>query len=287
MNQECNTVFEALKWASSYLEEQNREANAARLLLQHVLNVDYTGLVFKMQEPISKEDFSRFQHYIAEHAAGKPAQYIMGYEEFYGRKFYVTESVLIPRPETEELVEETLRRIPLLFGNEENLALADIGTGSGAIAVSMKKELPQLDVTATDLSAEALVVARENATQLEAKVHFLQGDLTAPLQGQKFDIVLSNPPYIAFDEAKLMDDVVLEHEPHGALFAEEDGLQLYRQLCEQLATILNDKALIGFEIGYLQGPAVENLLKSHFPTGKVEILADLNGNNRMVFCELQ
>lgn len=286
MNQECKHVFEALKWASSYLEEKNREANAARLLLQHVLDMDYTQLVMNMSEPLTEQQRETFFDLVEQHVVGKPVQYLVGTEEFYGRDFIVNESVLIPRPETEELVQEALQRIPSLFG-DRSIKLADIGTGSGAIAISMKKEMPKLEVTATDLSEAALVVAQKNSENLQAAIRFLQGDLTKPIQTEKFDVVLSNPPYIAFDEAVLMEDVVLEHEPHSALFAEEDGLILYRQLAEQLPRIMNKPGLIGFEIGYTQGEAVYNLLKMNFPQAETVVLKDLFGKDRMVFCEIK
>lgn len=286
MNQECKQVFEALKWASSFLEDNNREAHAARLLLQHVLKIEYTQLMLKMQEPLTDEQQLQFKQLVEQHCAGTPVQYLIGQEEFYGRSFEVTPDVLIPRPETEELVYTTLNKVPSLFSSK-SLKFADIGTGSGAIAISMKKECPELNVTATDLSEAALEVARRNAVTNEADIRFLQGDLTKPLSDEKFDIILSNPPYIAYDEAKDMEDVVLEHEPHSALFADENGLKLYRELCEQLPSIMNKPGLIGFEIGYQQGEAVENLLKMHFPNGKVEVLKDLFGQNRMVFCEIK
>lgn len=285
MNQECKQVFEALQWASSFLEEKNREANAARLLLQHVLAVDYTGLMLNMREPLTEEQQQQFEELIHAHIAGKPVQYLIGTEQFYGRTFKVNEAVLIPRPETEELVEQALERMTAKFG-DASLSLVDIGTGSGAIAVTLKKERPSLQVTATDLSEDALQTAKQNAQLLEADVTFLQGDLTAPVQHQKFDVVLSNPPYIAFDEVNVMNELVLEHEPHTALFAEENGLQLYRRLCEELPHIVHNQAIIGFEIGYQQGGAVYNLLKKSFPQGKVEVLKDLFGQDRMVFCEI-
>lgn len=286
MNQECKHVFEALKWASSYLEGKNREANVARLLLQHVLDMDYTQLVMNMPEPLTEEQRTIFTALVEQHIAGTPVQYLIGTEEFYGRDFLVNEAVLIPRPETEELVQETLKRIPSLFGDRP-IKLVDIGTGSGAIAISMKKEMPTLEVIATDLSDMALVVAKKNGERLEADIRFLQGDLTEPIQNEKFDVVLSNPPYIAFDEAMLMEDIVLEHEPHSALFAEEDGLMLYRKLAEQLPSLMNKPALIGFEIGYAQGEAVYNLMKKNFPQAETVVLKDLFGKDRMVFCEIK
>ena len=224
------TIFEALNGASSFLEQNGREGNAARLLLQHILQTDYSGLMMKMHDPITEEQQQQYSAFIQEHIKGRPVQYITGVEEFYGRTFHVDESVLIPRPETEELIVGTIERMQKLFGDNKQLKFADIGTGSGAIAITMKKECQKLDVTATDLSEAALATAAKNAEHLQADITFKFGDLTAPIADAKWDIVLSNPPYIAFDEMKEMSDVVVAHEPHSALFAEEDGLQLYRKL---------------------------------------------------------
>ena len=281
-----NTIFEALNGASSFLEENGREGNAARLLLQHVLQTNYSGLMMKMHDSITDEQASVFQDYIEQHVKGKPVQYITGVEEFYGRIFSVDESVLIPRPETEELIVGTLSRMQKLFGQNESLKLADIGTGSGAIAITMKAEWPQAEVTATDLSEVALKTARKNAEQLNIPITFKQGDLTEPIAHEKWDVVLSNPPYIAFDDMKDMSDVVVEHEPHSALFAEENGLILYRKLAEQLPALMNKPALIGLEIGYTQGQAVANLFKNSFPQAQVSVLKDINGKDRIVFCEI-
>ena len=280
------TIFEALNGASSFLEENGREGNAARLLLQHILQTNYSGLMMKMHDELTQEQDQLFQSYLNEHVKGRPVQYITGVEEFYGRTFSVDESVLIPRPETEELIVGTLERMQKLFGLNRTLKLADIGTGSGAIAITMKKECPELEVTATDLSEVALATAQKNAEQLEATIMFKLGDLTAPIAQEKWDVVLSNPPYIAFDDMKEMSDVVVEHEPHSALFAEEDGLILYRKLAEQLPNLMNKPALIGLEIGYTQGEAVANLFEQSFPQAKVSVVKDINGKNRIVFCEI-
>lgn len=280
------TIFEALNGASSFLEENGREGNAARLLLQHILQTNYSGLMMKMHDAMTDEQATLFQSYIELHVKGQPVQYIMGVEEFYGRTFSVDESVLIPRPETEELIVGTFARMQKLFGETKNLKLADIGTGSGAIAITMKKEQPTLDVTATDLSEAALITAQKNANQLGAAITFKLGDLTAPISEEKWDIVLSNPPYIAFDDMKDMSDVVVEHEPHSALFADEDGLILYRKLAENLPALMNKPALIGLEIGYTQGQAVAELFKNSFPQAQVSIVKDINKKDRMVFCEI-
>ncbi|MFY0518347.1 peptide chain release factor N(5)-glutamine methyltransferase [Lysinibacillus sp. UGB7] len=278
-------VMEALDWASSFLVDNGREETAARIVMQHILGTTYAGVMLHLQDMISAEQSEQFVALIEEHANGRPVQYCVGSEEFYGRTFLVDESVLIPRPETEELVLGTVNRIGKLF-HDKALKLADIGTGSGAIAITMKLECPGLVVVATDLSEEALLTAKKNARLLAADVDFRLGDLTAPLAEEKFDIVLSNPPYIAFDEAQEMSTVVLEHEPHSALFAEEDGLILYRKLAEQLPALMNKPSLIGLEIGYTQGEQVAKFFKDSFPQATVTVEKDINGKPRMIFCEI-
>ncbi len=277
--------MEALQWASSFLVDNGREETAARIVMQHILGTSYSEVMLHLQDALTAEQQEKFKELIEEHASGRPVQYCIGSEEFYGRSFIVDESVLIPRPETEELVLGTINRMNKIFKNQ-NLKLADIGTGSGAIALSMKLECPELTVVATDLSEAALSTAQKNAQRLSADIDFRLGDLTKPLSGEKFDIVLSNPPYIAFDEAKEMSNTVLEHEPHSALFAEEDGLILYRKLAEQLPPLMNKPALIGLEIGYTQGEQVAQFFKNSFPQATVSIEKDINGKPRMIFCEI-
>ncbi|MFB5086168.1 peptide chain release factor N(5)-glutamine methyltransferase [Psychrobacillus sp. PGGUH221] len=282
----CKTTYEALTRASSFLEENNREKEVARYLLQHVLKKNYSELMMAMYEEISQEAFQTFWAYVEEHATGRPFQYIIGQETFYGRDFIVNENVLIPRPETEELIEDVKKRALKLFDINKVIQVADIGTGSGAIAISIKKEMPHTIVTATDISTEALRVAMKNAQRLEAEVQFKQGDLLAPIANRKWDIILSNPPYIGQHEADSLSDTVIEYEPHLALFAEEDGLQLYRKMAEQLPAMMNIPSLIGFEIGYEQGAAVQKMLQKAFPNAAVEVVKDINKKNRFVFCTI-
>jgi release factor glutamine methyltransferase len=280
------TIFEALNGASSFLQENGREGNAARLLLQHILETNYSGLMMRMHDELLVDQDELFQSYIQQHVKGVPVQYITGQEEFYGRTFLVDESVLIPRPETEELIVGTIERMTKLFSTKNDIQLADIGTGSGAIAITMKHEWPEANVTATDLSEAALETAKRNAERLQADITFKLGDLTAPIHHEKWDVVLSNPPYIAFNEMEDMSDVVLEHEPHSALFAEEDGLILYRRLAEQLPRIMKTPGLIGLEIGYTQGEAVADMFQKSFPQAKISIVKDINKKDRIVFCEI-
>ncbi|MDN7226528.1 peptide chain release factor N(5)-glutamine methyltransferase [Planococcus sp. N064] len=276
-------LFEALNGASSFLKSKGREEAVARILLQHELGLSHAGLLSAMRDEIDEAAFERFWSKVEQHAAGVPVQHLTGTEEFYGRTFEVNEDVLIPRPETEELVEETLKLAAELFP-DNNPSIADIGTGSGIIAITMKCELPGSQVTATDISEKALAMAKRNAQKLGAEVSFQLGDLADPICDRKWDIVLSNPPYIAHEEAGDLADTVHDHEPHSALFADNNGLALYEKMAEQLPLLLNKPGIIGFEIGYQQGAAVESLLKTAFPDGKVYIKKDINSNDRMAFC---
>src|SRR5690606_16801150 len=234
-------------------------------------------------DDIEESDKASFWKMIEQHAKGIPVQHLTGSEEFYGRRFTVNKDVLIPRPETEELIEETLELMNQYISNPSP-ALADIGTGSGIIAITMKSEIPAAKVTATDISEAALAVARKNAKSLGAEIDFRLGDLLAPLKGAKWDVILSNPPYIAHSEAESMSDTVKDHEPYSALFADEDGLALYKRMMEDLPNLINKPGIIGFEIGHNQGNAVEMMLNETFPEAQTYIKKDINKNDRMAFC---
>ncbi|MDQ0428307.1 release factor glutamine methyltransferase [Planomicrobium stackebrandtii] len=275
-------VYEALKRASSYLEANGREEGAARILLQHELGLTYSGLIAAMRDEITEQQFEKFWINVEQHAKGIPVQHLTGSEEFYGRNFLVNSDVLIPRPETEELIEETLGLIGRYLTKKE-LFIADIGTGSGVIAITMKCELPSAQVTATDISQAALEMAAKNAGLLNAEIDFRLGNLSEPIQDRKWDVILSNPPYIAHAEAPGLSDSVRDFEPHSALFADKEGLDLYEKMAEQLPNLLHKPGIIGFEIGYQQGAAVEKLLKDAFPDALVYSKKDINKNDRMVF----
>lgn len=276
-------IYEALNWASSFLREKGREEGAAEIILRYVLGVSRAQLFARLRETLSEADELRFKEMVVEHAEGKPVQYILGFEEFYGRLFTVNPSVLIPRPETEELVQGVLYRLD----GEEPLEVVDVGTGSGIIAVTLKLERPTWRVTATDISKEALQTAAGNAKVLGAEVSFIHGDFLEPFIGQKrFDCVVSNPPYIGLMEKPEIDPLVKDQEPELALFSGEDGLDSYRAIVKQLPYVLKEKALVAFEIGESQGMAVQKLLKDRFPSARVEVVRDLNGRDRMVFASI-
>ncbi|PIC67920.1 protein-(glutamine-N5) methyltransferase, release factor-specific [Sporosarcina sp. P16a] len=280
------TMYESVQRAQQLLQARDMDTHAAELAMRSVTGMSRAHYVASFREPISRETYEQYWSIITELLTGKPIQYILGEESFYGYLFEVNEHVLIPRPETEELVHYALQRANQLF-EDRVIQVADIGTGSGAIAVAFKKERPTANVTATDFSEKALEVAKRNAKRNEADVTFMQGDMEEPLKSQKWDIILSNPPYIADHEKSVMSPTVYDFEPQTALFAEEDGLYFYRRLAENLLPLMNRPALIGFEIGYQQGAIVQGYLQKSFPEATVEIVQDINKKDRMIFCEIR
>ena len=207
---------------------------------------------------------------------GKPVQYIVGNVDFYDVNLLVNENVLIPRFETETLVEKTINYAKELT---EPLDILDIGTGSGAIAITLAKHL-SCHVLATDISEEALEIAKINSKRNNVQIEFKQSDILKNVQG-KFDIIISNPPYIAKDE--VIDDLVKDNEPHLALYAEEDGLYFYRNILENVKPFLKEKSLIAFEIGMTQSAAITKLAQNYLPHAKIITEKDLTGKDRYIF----
>lgn len=247
-------------------------------------------MLASMQDELPALVLEQFQESVRKHGLeAVPIQHIIGSEEFYGRTFAVNGDCLIPRPETEELIYHTIEKQKKLFAAGTSLTLADIGTGSGIIAVTLGCELPELSVLAVDLSVKALEVAKKNAAAHGAQITFMQGNLLDPLieNGQKVDILLSNPPYIPESDREWMSEVVTHHEPSMALFAGEDGLDCYRELAEKMPAVLNRPALVGFEVGAGQSESVAALIKASLPDAEVDIVFDINGKDRMVFAEIK
>lgn len=277
--------YEVLQWASLFLEKNNRETRVADLLLQHHLGVSRTQFYARMRDEIPNDIVEKFHADIEDHVkTGVPIQHLTGYEHFYGRKFSVNSHVLIPRPETEELVQHVINHLP----ENESITIVDVGTGSGVIAITLALEIPNAKIIATDISEEALRTARANARNLQANITFLQGDFLEPVidKNIKADIVVSNPPYISEAERGELSDTVVNHDPELALFAAENGLAAYQKICSQLPQVILPNGSVAFEIGYLQGEAVQALIKEKFPKSTTNIIKDINGKDRIVFAQL-
>ena len=258
------------------LDAIGEEPEALSFVYRGLKDWNLTDFVLQLRQEVSEEDEKLLAHIFTQLKAHKPAQYILGYENFHGLRFQVDERVLIPRPETEELVDLILAENPSTV-----LKVLDIGTGSGAISVSLKKSRPMWQVTASDLSADALVLAKENAKLNQVDISFIQSDVFENISGS-FDIIVSNPPYISENDKDEVSLNVLTSEPKMALFADEDGLAVYRQIIEEADKYLTPKGKLYFEIGYKQGLDLEKLLSLHFPDKHVRVLKDQFGQDRMV-----
>ena len=278
---EALTYYEVLDRASSFLRELNHSSFVAEWLMRERLDWSKTELVMQYRNVMPVSELKQFERDFEEFLKGLPMQQIIGHEWFYNRKFKVTEDTLIPRPETEEWLEQVLTDLP-----QEPLTVVDIGTGTGIIGLTVKLERPADDVTITDISKEALDVAKENAQVLGAEITAELGDLFEPLVGKKFDAIISNPPYISEAEINVMDQSVLDYEPKSALFADEDGLAIYKRMAESIEKYLKPNGRIYLEIGYQQGDSVSRLFKNAFPDAKVTVWQDFNQLDRVVAVEL-
>ena len=266
-----------LKDAERQLQEAGRDAAMAEWWLMHVLQVDRTGLLVRLSDELDETQRDAFQQGFDRLLLGEPVQHLIGEAPFFGRTFEVNADVLIPRPETEELIEWTLTRLHDVADDD----IVDIGTGSGAIAITLSLELG-CRVQTVDISREAIAVAQRNATRLGANVRFHEGDCLAPIADRSIRVLVSNPPYIEADA--LLDETVVSFEPHLALFGGEDGLDFYRKLTEEsMRGLRADWHLIVFEIGYNQGQAVKSLLSERYPEAETGILKDINGKDRIVY----
>lgn len=258
-----------------------KEESAALIYLMHVTGYDSTSLYIHMFDEISEEVIDKFNEGFNRYLYhNEPIQYLTNYQTFFGYDFYVDNRVLIPRFETEELVENVLLYYDEFFFGEE-VELCDIGTGSGAIAISLAKEEPLMKVVASDISKEALEVAEINNQKFDANVKFLLGSMVEPLVGKKFDIIVSNPPYIPNNEE--VQSLVKDNEPNVALFGGEDGLDFYRIILRDAKLIMKEKVLIAFEHGYNKNQEIEDLAHLYFPTAKVVHKKDMQGRDRMSF----
>lgn len=275
------TILEAVRLGTDTLHEVPDPRVDAELLLGYVLRMRRMDLSLYPEQTLTPDQEKAYLHALQRRAGRKPLQYILGTQSFCGCEIRVTEAVLIPRPETEILCELALKRMETI----QNPAVADICTGSGAIAVAVKTARPDADVWATELSADALRVARDNAQRNGADVTIVQGDLMEPLQGKTFDMILSNPPYIKAGELDTLQPEVLR-EPRMALDGGDDGLDFYRRLAQETPRYLTPGGSVLLELGDGQAQAVSALFLYTNRFADIRVHHDLFGKPRVLEAQL-
>ena len=272
---------QAITKACLLLRRQGKEESLARFLLMYMLDESPQLFSNSFSEQLSQENEEKYFSLIEKHIKEDvPLSHLVGFEYFYDRKFKVTKDVLSPRMETEELIYKVIEYVKA--SNKNNFKILDLCTGSGIVAITLKKELSQfsIDVVASDISEEAIKVAKENAQVHEATIKFIQSDIFNNI-ADKFDIIVSNPPYIDRKDEVTMQDNVLKYDPHLALFAEEEGMYFYRKIIEQANDYLNENGVIFFEIGYDQKDKIIKL--ADLNGYSAEVYKDINGRDRMAF----
>ena len=283
MHKEIWTIGRILQWTEQYF--QSKEMDTPRLdgevLLSHVLGKDRIYLYTHYDQPLIQEELDAFRPLVQERAKGHCVAAIIGEKDFMGLTFKVNDKVLIPRPDTETLIEHVLGAYP----KDSKVRILDVCTGPGTILLSLLHYLPNACGVGLEISTDALTVAEENRERfnLNDRVQLLESDMFSALDGkaEKFDLIVSNPPYIRTGDAKLLSQDVL-NEPHIALFGGEDGLEFYRILAKACGTYLKSQGRIAFEIGYDQAEEVKSLLKEASHYSNIQCIADLGGNNRVV-----
>ncbi|MCK5826738.1 MAG: peptide chain release factor N(5)-glutamine methyltransferase [Desulfuromusa sp.] len=272
------TLLKLLRWTTNYFAEKGIDNPRldAELLLADVLRLDRVGLYLNYDRPLSHDELDVVRPLVKKRGQREPLQYLLGTTEFWSLPFKVTPAVLIPRADTEILVEEALARAGSVG------ELLDVGTGSGAIVISLASELPDWKLTGLDISAAALTIARENIeiNQVAERVQLVQGDL-AELPAQQYDLIVSNPPYIAQQEWDELMPEVRCFEPQLALLAENEGLECYQQLAAQAGSRLKSGGWLLFEVGYQQADSVQELLTAA-GLSNLFVRKDYSGQSRVV-----
>jgi release factor glutamine methyltransferase len=281
-------VMDLLNWAARHLEDHRVEHPRlnAELLLAHALTLRREGLYIHLNDPLSDKTKSRLEELVQRRISGEPLQYILGKQEFWSFDFRVDPRVLIPRPETEILVEQSLSTLSAMAAGKTPLVL-EIGTGSGAVAISLVREVKDILMVATDISREALFLAKENAREMDVlhRIAFVNGDLFGPFHSCEeglFDLILSNPPYISRLELKRLAREIRDHEPTGALNGGEDGLDFYRGIARQAPSYLRRGGWLLLELGQGQCERITEFLREKGEFSKPEFLKDFSGIERVV-----
>lgn len=272
---------QAITKACLLLRRQGKEESLARFLLMYMLDESPQLFSNSLSEKLYKENEDKYFSLIEKHIKEDvPLSHLVGFEYFYDRKYKVTKDVLSPRMETEELIYKVIEYVKA--SNKNNFKILDLCTGSGIIAITLKKELNQflIDVLASDISEEAIKVAKENAQSHDATIKLVKSDIFNNID-DRFDIIVSNPPYIDRKDEVTMKDNVLKYDPHLALFAEEEGMYFYRKIIEQANDYLNENGVMFFEIGYDQKDKIIKL--ADINGYSAEVYKDINGRDRMAF----
>ena len=280
------TVLESLQLSTDFLEKKGIESARlnAELLLSEILKCKRLDLYLKFDQPLKENEVDIYREWIARRGKFEPLQYIIGNVEFYGLPFKVTPDVLIPRPETEILVEEVIK----FCKDKTGLKILDIGTGSGNIPIALSKNLNDADVTAIDISEKALSVARENAAAngVEEKIHFITADVKNYMSGHQFDILVSNPPYVSKEEYPILQIEIRNYEPMAAVTDSNDGLVFYRTIAERAKILLKSNGKIFLEVGKDQSKFVADILvKNNFIN--IYFVKDYQQIDRVVVGELK
>ncbi|HCD06970.1 MAG TPA: peptide chain release factor N(5)-glutamine methyltransferase [Lactobacillus sp.] len=266
----------ALKGAFSMLKAQNKFPEDAQYLMEELSGFNYTQLQLHRNEEVPSDIMRKFRDGLVRLGMDEPVQYILGYAYFMNRNFSVNEHVLIPRQDTEEMVQKIIDD----HGSSQK-NICDIGTGSGIIAITLGLEFPDDEILATDISKEALQVAKLNSENYQTNnIFFEQSDLFKDISVQKFDVIVSNPPYIAESEKKDMDASVIKYEPDLALYGQDNGLEFYENIVKQVDNYLNDDGILYMEFGFRQKNAIKQIFYDNLPDYVVEFHKDMSGNYR-------
>lgn len=267
------TVEDLLFFAKGYIHSDH-----AKILIAELLGCNPLELLNHLEEEVPEEKVELLKKEIKALEENIPLQYVLGHINFYGNDFYIDERVLIPRFETEELVENTIKYINKYF--PEPVDIIDLGTGSGVIGLTLEKKVSTKSVDLIDISKEALEVTHINCEKLSSKANIIESDMFSSVE-KKYDVIISNPPYIKTEEE--IESIVKENEPHIALYAGPNGLDCYQKILENIKDHMKERCLIAFEIGYTQKEDLKQLISKYLPTSKVEVKKDLSGKDRMIF----
>ena len=276
------TYRELINNAKKNIDKVNLEHRAAYEFLMDILNCDRTKLILIENEEVNEDVLDKFADMLSQYIFDyRPIEYILGYTYFCGHKIYVDENTLIPRHETEEVVEAAIE----VINKHEYKNILDLASGSGAISISVKNVLPSIDIIGSDISEGALKMAKRNANSVGVNVDYIESDVLDYFinHNMKFDMIISNPPYVSFDYE--LPNEIIGHEPKIALYAKEDGMYFYRKILEDSSKVLNKGGSIVFEIGYDQGKKIKELASNILSDYSIEVRKDIANNDRIVIIE--